>query len=258
MAHVPLRPVGGPREEFLDDRETDRNRAFVDGLAATLAERRARVAAGWGEEYAARVHKKGKWTAAERLEALRDPGAPVHALGSFVNWGAQFDQGGRTLEAPGAGVITALRELNHDILELELQLDAPIAYTAGQYAELRVPGVIERADPFAGHTDRNVGPAVVVEVAHHDGFTEAVSGFGSAGDSTGALSKLLCRRSDWSAVGSASDQLHEAGVGPRPDGFAGHANHERSPRVAPTEVDQERDVALDEQRQFEAMCGALR
>ena len=108
MAKVPLRPVGRPRADFLDDGEVARNGDFVRGLRETLEERRAVVRAGWGESYVERVHAKGKWTAWERLEALRDDDAPVHALGSFVNWGREFDQGGRTLEAPGAGVVTAL------------------------------------------------------------------------------------------------------------------------------------------------------
>ena len=108
MAKVPLRPVGRPRADFLDDGEVARNGEFVHGLRETLEERRAVVRAGWGESYVERVHAKGKWTAWERLEALKDDDAPVHPLGSFVNWGREFDQGGRKLQAPGAGVVTAL------------------------------------------------------------------------------------------------------------------------------------------------------
>jgi alkane 1-monooxygenase len=57
--------------------------------------------------------------------------------------------GAHTERVRTSGVITALRPLNHDILELELQLDDPVAYTAGQYAELRVPGVVERARSYS-------------------------------------------------------------------------------------------------------------
>jgi 3-methylcrotonyl-CoA carboxylase beta subunit len=111
MAHVPLRPVGSAQDELLDERERARNHAFLAEKAAVLAERRAEVAAGWGEKYVERVHAKGKLTAWERVQALKDKGAPVRAVGTFVNWGREFDQGGRTLHSPGAGVITAMTQV---------------------------------------------------------------------------------------------------------------------------------------------------
>lgn len=111
MAHVPLRPVGSAQDELLDERERARNQAFLAEKAAVLAERRAKVAAGWGEKYVERVHAKGKLTAWERVQALKDEGAPVRAVGTFVNWGREFDQGGRTLHSPGAGVITAMTQV---------------------------------------------------------------------------------------------------------------------------------------------------
>ncbi len=111
MAHVPLRPVGSAQDELLDERERARNQAFLAEKAAVLAERRAEVAAGWGEKYVERVHAKGKLTAWERVQALKDEGAPVRAVGTFVNWGREFDQGGRTLYSPGAGVITAMTQV---------------------------------------------------------------------------------------------------------------------------------------------------
>ena len=39
-----------------------------------LDARRAEVAAGWGDKYTERVHKKGKLTARERVELLKDAG----------------------------------------------------------------------------------------------------------------------------------------------------------------------------------------
>ncbi|HEX9794690.1 MAG TPA: carboxyl transferase domain-containing protein [Planctomycetota bacterium] len=107
MALVPLDPIGGPREDFLDADEVRRNGAFLQEKRAELQARRDQVRAGWGEKYADRVHQKAKLTAWERIEALKDAGAPVHPVGSFVNWGREFAQAGRTLESPGAGVITA-------------------------------------------------------------------------------------------------------------------------------------------------------
>jgi len=41
-----------------------------------------------------------------------------------------------------AGEITALRKLTHDIIELEVKIDEPVTYRAGQYCEIYVPGVI--------------------------------------------------------------------------------------------------------------------
>ncbi len=103
MAKVPLVPIGRAREAFLDGASFERNRAALGALDATLAERRAKVAAGWGEEYAARVHKKGKLTARERIELLKDAGSRVFEVLTFVNHGRKFGK----LESPAAGVVTA-------------------------------------------------------------------------------------------------------------------------------------------------------
>lgn len=47
--------------------------------------------------------------------------------------------------------IRAARPLNHDIVELELELARPVDYTAGQFAEIAAPGVAEpRNYSFAG------------------------------------------------------------------------------------------------------------
>lgn len=108
MAFVPLHPIGTARDRFLEEDEVRRNGEFLAAHAALLAARRAEVRTGWGADYAERVRARGKLTAWERVEALKDEGAPVHAIGSFVNWGREFDQAGRKLRSPGAGVVTAL------------------------------------------------------------------------------------------------------------------------------------------------------
>src|SRR5438309_705324 len=41
-----------------------------------------------------------------------------------------------------AGTITRLECLTHDILELEVTIDEPVRYRAGQYCEIFVPGVV--------------------------------------------------------------------------------------------------------------------
>jgi len=103
MAHVPLRPIGSPRRSFLSDEEFADNLGRMRPLEQRLDERRAEVAQGWGEKYEARVHKKGKLTTRERLERLKDEGAPLHEVGTFVNYGEVF---GGKLKSPGAGVVT--------------------------------------------------------------------------------------------------------------------------------------------------------
>jgi NAD(P)H-flavin reductase/ferredoxin len=48
----------------------------------------------------------------------------------------------RTPVVERAGEIRALRKLTHDIMELEIKIDQPVNYRAGQYCEIYVPGVI--------------------------------------------------------------------------------------------------------------------
>ncbi|MCF7550874.1 2Fe-2S iron-sulfur cluster binding domain-containing protein [Pseudonocardia sp. WMMC193] len=55
-----------------------------------------------------------------------------------------------------SAVLSGTRALTHDILEVVVRVDEPFAYTAGQYAELRVPGISgPRSYSFArGAADR--------------------------------------------------------------------------------------------------------
>jgi 3-methylcrotonyl-CoA carboxylase beta subunit len=101
MAHVPLEPIGAPLESFTSAADAADNRARMAEREQLLAERRAEVAAGWGEKYVDRVHKKGKLTTAERIDLLADPGAPRIPVGTFVNYGTLF---GGKLKSPNAGV----------------------------------------------------------------------------------------------------------------------------------------------------------
>jgi acetyl-CoA carboxylase carboxyltransferase component len=103
MAKVPLVPIGRPREAFLDSASFERQRGALRELVDALAQKRAKVAEGWGAEYAARVHKKGKLTARERIERLKDEGSRSFEVLTFVNHGRKFGK----LESPAAGVVTA-------------------------------------------------------------------------------------------------------------------------------------------------------
>lgn len=104
MAHVPLRPIGDPRARFCDDRTFSEHMEAMRAIESTLGERRREVQAGWGPKYVERVHAKGKLTARERIERLKDQGTAIYEVGTFVNYGLEF-QGG--LKSPGAGVVTA-------------------------------------------------------------------------------------------------------------------------------------------------------
>jgi acetyl-CoA carboxylase carboxyltransferase component len=108
MAHVPLRPIGDPRTSVIDDRAYAEHEKKMNPLVDKLRERRAEVHAGWGDSYVERVHRKGKLTARERLNALKDEGTRVFEVGTFVNYGSEY-QGG--LRSPGAGVVTAFARI---------------------------------------------------------------------------------------------------------------------------------------------------
>ncbi len=107
MARVPLSPIGSQRDAFLDRATFEKNAAELAEREGELAKRRAKVAAGWGESYVARVHEKQKLTARERIELLKDAGTRLFEVGTFVNWGRAFGK----LESPGAGVVTAFARI---------------------------------------------------------------------------------------------------------------------------------------------------
>lgn len=108
MAHVPVVPIGRPRESVSDAATFQSHRDALRALEERLRERRAEVHAGWGEKYRQRVHDKGKLTARERLARLCDPGTRAFDVGTFVNYGIEFEGG---LKSPGAGVVTAFARI---------------------------------------------------------------------------------------------------------------------------------------------------
>ncbi|RMH42578.1 MAG: propionyl-CoA carboxylase [Deltaproteobacteria bacterium] len=104
MAHVPLVPIGASLDASVAPQVAAEYRARLAQLEDVLRQRRAEVYAGWGPKYVDRVHAKGKLTARERVDRLRDPNSPVYEVGTFVNYGVEFQNG---LKSPGAGVVTA-------------------------------------------------------------------------------------------------------------------------------------------------------
>ncbi|RMG44388.1 MAG: propionyl-CoA carboxylase [Acidobacteria bacterium] len=105
MAKVILEPIGSPVDQFLSLEQYRENLQHMQRLNDELRAKREDVRAGWGPEYVERVHRKGKLTAWERIERLKDPGTRVFPIGTFVNYGLTFGQEKRS--SPGAGVITA-------------------------------------------------------------------------------------------------------------------------------------------------------
>jgi acetyl-CoA carboxylase carboxyltransferase component len=76
-------------------------------LVSRLVARRAEVQAGWGDKYVDRVHEKDKLTTRERLERLKDDGSDIFEVGTFVNYGVDFNG----LRSPAAGVVTAFVQI---------------------------------------------------------------------------------------------------------------------------------------------------
>jgi acetyl-CoA carboxylase carboxyltransferase component len=103
MAHVPLTPLGTPLDATVDAKTARVAREAMAEREEVLAERRAKLAEGWGAKYAERLHARGKLTARERIALLVDEGTEVREVGSFVNFEERFGK----LESPGAGVVTA-------------------------------------------------------------------------------------------------------------------------------------------------------
>ena len=107
MAKVILHPLGTPAEEAVAEQDYQNNLEAMGQLNGLLDERREEVHQGWGPKYVERVHKKGKMTTWERIEALKDEGSRVFPIGTFVNYGEKFGDGPGARTSPAAGVITA-------------------------------------------------------------------------------------------------------------------------------------------------------
>ncbi|MBX3250194.1 MAG: propionyl-CoA carboxylase [Myxococcales bacterium] len=107
MAHVPLEPIGTPREQVVDDRTFQTQREKLRDLEARIESLRDEARAGWGEKYAERVRAKGKLTARDRIDLLKDSGSEIFEVGTFVNQGQTFGK----LTSPAAGVVTAFTRI---------------------------------------------------------------------------------------------------------------------------------------------------
>jgi acetyl-CoA carboxylase carboxyltransferase component len=141
MAHVPLKPIGKPRTSVIDDRAFADRRQDLARRSAQLEAIRAEARAGWGEKYVARVHDKGKLTARERIDRLRDPGSALYEVGTLVNHGEKFG----ALRSPAAGVVTAFARIEGRLCML-IANDNTVA--SGAWWP-KTPEKIERAQSMA-------------------------------------------------------------------------------------------------------------
>jgi 3-methylcrotonyl-CoA carboxylase beta subunit len=105
VSKVILQPIGRSKETVIDSSDYARQREEMEKREQSVVEGRAKVADGWGDDGRKRVHKKAKLTTWERLELLKDAGAPMMPIGTFVNHGLEF--GDRKQTSPGAGVVCA-------------------------------------------------------------------------------------------------------------------------------------------------------
>ena len=140
MAKVLLQPVGTPLDT-VSDPVYQENCEHMHALDRDILDKRQEVREGWGEEYVKRVHQKGKLTTWERIELLKDEGSPVFPIGTFVNYGKDFD-GKRS---PGAGVVTAFVKVE-DRYTVVIANDNTVA--SGSWWPL-TPEKIERAQEIA-------------------------------------------------------------------------------------------------------------
>ena len=141
MAHVKIVPIGSARDAAIDAGAYARNLAALEERERQLLERRAKVQAGWGATYVERVHQKGKLTARERVERLRDAGTELYEVGTFANFGRLFGK----LESPAAGVITVFAKV-HARWCVVIANDNTVA--SGSWWP-RTPEKIERAQEMA-------------------------------------------------------------------------------------------------------------
>lgn len=143
MAKIHLHPVGSDKDQALDPATWERQQTAMREREERITAGRTTVADGWGDKGRARVHRKGKLTVWERLELLRDDGAPLLPVGTFVNYGLEF--GERKQTSPGAGVVTAFTRI-HDRWVMVIANDNTVA--SGSWWP-RTPEKIIRAQEMA-------------------------------------------------------------------------------------------------------------
>lgn len=109
------------------------------------------------------------------------------------------------------GVIRGLDHLTHDIVEVSIALDGPLVYTAGEYADLRVPGALDefRSYSFATRPDPAQADRAVFHIRKVPGgkFTEWLH----QGDRLGARVELRGPFGDFRLRSGAAPMVCVAG-----------------------------------------------
>ena len=102
MAKVPLSLIDfdSIQHKLLDNNKLDSNK--LAEAEHRVEQAKMEVRKGWGDKYIERVHAKGKLTARERIELLKDPASDIYEIGTLVNYTREFDK----LKSPAAGVVT--------------------------------------------------------------------------------------------------------------------------------------------------------
>ena len=108
MAKVRMTPIG---QAATQSERADANREAISALNDRIQALRASCREGWGPKYQERVHKKGKLTSWERVEALKDPDSPILPIGTFVNQGVTFEGGREPLGGRDHRVCTSSSSL---------------------------------------------------------------------------------------------------------------------------------------------------
>lgn len=75
-----------------------------------------------------------------------------------------------------SGIITSLKPLTHDILQVKMGLDKPMGYTAGQYAEISIPAEAKGGDGKSRSYSFACAPGQDDRTDHIDFFVRKVPG----------------------------------------------------------------------------------
>ena len=112
MARMILHKIGDPLESFINKDIYRNNLEHMKKLNSRIDTILNELRSGWGKKYIEKVHNKGKLTAWERINLLKDKGSEIIPIGSLVNYGIKFGDPGSEKLSPGAGVITVFIKIS--------------------------------------------------------------------------------------------------------------------------------------------------
>ena len=95
--------IGTAAKTWPQDKVRQRQKAF-EKVRSEYRDEIARIRQGGGDKAIERQHGKGRLTARERIERLKDPGTPFMELGLYSAYGMYEEYG----SPPAAGIITGI------------------------------------------------------------------------------------------------------------------------------------------------------